>query len=337
MKAMKAAVIRNPATLDNIRIEEREEPTCGNHDVLMRVHATSLNFHDLTIVSGQLPTQDGRILMSDGAGEVVSVGSGVRDWKPGDRVLSTFCPNWQDGESDEHKLSGIPGDQIDGFGAELVAVPASALTNMPEHFSFAQAATLPCAALTAWRALMVEAKIKSGDKVLVQGTGGVSLFALQFAKAAGAQVIATSSSEEKLEKLRQLGADHVVNYRETPKWGKAVKALTGGRGVDAVVEVGGPETLAESIKACRIGGHISLIGVLTGIAGMVPTMALFQANITLKGISVGSISAQRDMVRAIDQTGIVPVIDSEFELTEIASAFKHQASQKHFEKIVAVY
>jgi NADPH:quinone reductase-like Zn-dependent oxidoreductase len=220
------------------------------------------------------------------------------------------------------------------MAAELVAAPASAFTRIPNGYSLEEAATLPCAALTAWRALFAEARIKPGDWVLTQGTGGVSIFALQFAKAAGARVIATSSSDEKLERLVALGADHVINYKTTSDWGKAAKDLTGGRGVDEVVEIGGPKTLANSIRASRIGGHISLIGVLTGVQGDVPTAALFSANITLAGITVGSRAMQEDMVAAIEANDIRPVIDSTFELDRLAEAFAHQAAQKHFGKIV---
>ena len=193
---------------------------------------------------------------------------------------------------------------------------------------------MPCAALTAWRAVMDEAKIQPGDTVLVQGSGGVSIFALQFAKAAGAIVIATSSSDAKLEKLKALGADHVINYKDTPEWGKAAKALTGGRGVDEIVEIGGPGTLTQSIAAARIGGHISLIGVLTGMTGEVPTAALFSANITLSGITVGSHAQQENMIAAIEANDIHPVIDRIFPLEELGKAFAYQASQAHFGKIV---
>jgi len=205
---------------------------------------------------------------------------------------------------------------------------------MPEGWSFEEAATLPCAALTAWRGLFAEANIQPGQWVLTQGTGGVSIFALQFAKAAGCRVISTSSSPEKMEKLKALGADHVINYKETPEWGAEAFKLTGGRGVDEVVEIGGPGTMAQSIAACRPGGHISLIGVLTGISGEVPTAALFSRNITVSGITVGSRRMQEDMVDAIEANGIKPVIDSKFPLDQIAAAFAHQASQKHFGKIV---
>lgn len=330
---MKVAAVKAPGGLDKILIETRAEPVAGPGQLLVRVRASSLNFHDFAVVAGMIPTPDGRIPMSDGAGEVVAVGEGVTAFKVGDQVLSVFFPNWPAGGPALERLVGVPGDHADGFAAEYVAMPASAFTRLPKGWSFAQAATLPCAALTAWRALMVEARIKPGDIVLTQGTGGVSIFALQFAKAAGATVIATSSSAEKLARLKALGADHLINYKEEPKWGEAAFALSGGRGVDAVVEIGGPGTLGQSIQACRIGGHISLIGVLTGWTGEVPTAQVMSKNVAIKGVTVGSRQEQEEMIAAIEANGLQPVIDSTFPLDQISAAFAHQISQKHFGKI----
>jgi NADPH:quinone reductase-like Zn-dependent oxidoreductase len=329
---MKVAAVKAPGGLDRIVIEDRAAPTAGPGQILVRVRASSLNFHDFAVVSGMIKAADGRIPMSDGAGEVVAVGEGVSAFKAGDRALSLFFPNWPAGGPMLERLIAVPGDNADGFAAEYVAMPASAFTRLPAGWSLKEAATLPCAALTAWRALMVEARIKPGDVVLTQGTGGVSIFAVQFAKAAGATVIATSSSADKLARLKALGADHLINYKEEPKWGQAAAALAGG-GVDAVVEIGGPGTLAQSIHACRIGGHISLIGVLTGVSGEVPTALAMSRNVAIKGITVGSRQDQEDMIAAIDANGIKPVIDSTFPLEEIADAFAHQISQKHFGKI----
>ena len=299
----------------------------------MRVTANSLNYHDLSVVMGRLPTDDGRIPMSDGAGEVVAIGEGVTRFRTGDHVVSTFFPGWHSGGPQSAGFSSVPGDGADGFAAELVAVPEGALTRTPRGYSFREAATLPCAALTAWRGMFVENHVKPGDWVLTQGTGGVSVFALQFAKAAGARVIATSSSDDKLERLTALGADHTINYTSTPDWGKAAMRLTDGRGVDEVVEIGGPGTMAQSIAACRVGGHISLIGVLTGISGEVPTAAIFAKNITVSGITVGSRQHQEDMIAGIEAADIKPVLDIDFPLDEIAAAFAHQASGAHFGKI----
>lgn len=331
---MKVAAVKKPGGPGNLVIEERPDPKPGPGEILVRIRASSLNYHDFVVVMGGIPTEDGRIPMSDGAGDVVAVGAGVTKWKKGDRVLSLFFPNWQAGQIEAAGFASVPGDGADGYAAEYVVVPETAVTRMPEGYSCEEAATLPCAALTAWRALMVEARVKPGDWVLTQGTGGVSIFALQFAKAAGCRVISTSSSPEKLDRLKALGADHVINYKTTPEWGREAKALTGGRGVDEVVEIGGPGTLAQSIAACRPGGHISLIGVLTGVSGEVPTAALFSLNITLSGITVGSRRHQEDMIAAIEANGIRPVIDKTFPLDSIADAFAHQASQKHFGKIV---
>ncbi|MBS0477392.1 MAG: NAD(P)-dependent alcohol dehydrogenase [Proteobacteria bacterium] len=330
---MKVAAVKSPAGLGNLVIEPRPDPRAGAGEVLVRVHASSLNYHDYAVVMGGIVTANDRIPMSDGAGEVVAVGPGVNEYKEGDRVLSLFFPNWASGGPCRERMGGVPGDHADGFAAELVAAPASAFTRPPEGWSHAEAATLPCAALTAWRALMVEARIKPGDVVLTQGTGGVSIFALQFAKAAGATVIATSSSDAKLKRLKALGADHLINYREVVYWGQAAAALTGGRGVDAVVEVGGAGTLGQSLQALLIGWHISLIGVLTGWAGEVPTALAMSKNVTIKGVTVGSRQDQQDMIKALEATGIRPVIDSRFPLDQIAEAFAHQASGKHFGKI----
>lgn len=330
---MKVAAVKAPGGLDKIVIEDRAQPVAGPGQLLVRVRASSLNFHDFAVVAGMLPTADGRIPMSDGAGDVVAVGEGVTAFKPGDQVVSTFFPNWPAGGPALERLLGVPGDHADGYAAEYVAMPASAFTRAPKGWTLTEAATLPCAALTAWRALMVEARIKPGDVVLTQGTGGVSIFAVQLAKAAGATVISTSSSAEKLARLKALGADHLINYKETPDWGAAVAALTGGRGVDVVVEIGGPGTMNQSLTAVRIGGHISLIGVLTGFSGEIATAMAMSKNVAIKGVTVGSRQDQEEMIAAIEANGIKPVIDSVFPLEKIAEAFAHQVSQRHFGKI----
>ncbi|MDG1826306.1 MAG: NAD(P)-dependent alcohol dehydrogenase [Henriciella sp.] len=330
---MKVAAVKKPGGPGNLNIEDRADPVAGPGEVLVRVRASSLNYHDFIVVMGGIPTDDGRIPMSDGAGDVVAIGDGVTRFKVGDKVLSTFFPDWFYGGPQAAGFFSVPGDGVDGFAAELVAMPEGAFTRMPDGYSYAEAATLPCAALTAWRGMFVENKVQPGDWVLTQGTGGVSIFALQFAKAAGARVIATSSSDAKLERLKEMGADHVINYKTTPEWGKEAFKLTGGRGVDEVVEIGGPGTMAQSIAASRVGGHISLIGVLTGVSGEVPTAALFSKNITVSGITVGSREQQEDMIAAIEANGIKPVLDKDFPLDQIAMAFGHQASQQHFGKI----
>jgi len=330
---MQAIRLAKPGGLDKLAPADIEPRAPGPGEIQVRVEASSLNFHDYAVVAGMLPVDDGRIPMSDGAGTVSAVGEGVGDFALGDAVLSCFFPHWHDGGPQAARLVGVPGDHVDGFAAETVTMPASAFTRCPRGYDAAQSATLTCAALTAWRGLMVEARVKAGDVVLTQGTGGVSIFALQFAKAAGCRVIATSSSDDKLDKLRALGADELINYRETEDWAGRALALTDGRGVDMVVEVGGAGTLPQSIKAVAVGGHISLIGVLAGFAGEVPTAALFAKNADLKGITVGSREQQLDMIAAIEANGIEPVIDSHFALADIADAFRHQESQRHFGKI----
>jgi len=331
---MQAVRLKAPGGLDNLAVHQLDIVDPGPGQIRVRNHATSLNFHDYAVAVGLLPVEDGRIPMSDGAGVVEAVAQDVTNFMVGDRVMSCFFPAWADGRADTlGKIGGVPGDNVDGFAAQSVTMPASAFTPMPAGYNFEQAATLPCAALTAWRALMVEAGIKAGEHVLVQGSGGVSVFALQFAKAAGCVVTATSSSDAKLERLVDLGADHGINYRETAQWGDKVLEMTAGRGVDVVVEVGGSGTLPQSIRAVRMGGHISMIGVLTGFSGEVPTAELFQKNAVINGITVGSRSHQLDMIAAIDANGIEPVIDRTLELGQLADAFRVQESQQHVGKI----
>jgi NADPH:quinone reductase-like Zn-dependent oxidoreductase len=330
---MKVIKLAKPGGLDKLALAELHARPPGPGEIQVRVEASSLNYHDYAVVTGMLPVADGLIPMSDGAGTVMAVGEGVTEFAPGDAVVSCFFPNWQDGAPDLRKLTGIPGDHADGFAAQTVTRPATAFTRTPRGYSAAQSSTLTCAALTAWRGLMVEAVIKPGDVVLTQGTGGVSIFALQFAKAAGCRVICTSSSDAKLDRLQAMGADELINYKDTPDWAGRALELTDGRGVDVVVEVGGAGTLPQSINAVCIGGHISFIGVLTGFSGEIPTAGLLGKNITLKGITVGSRAQQMDMIRAIEANGIEPAIDSSYPLAGIAEAFRHQESQQHFGKI----
>jgi NADPH:quinone reductase-like Zn-dependent oxidoreductase len=330
---MRAIKLAKPGGLDKLAPADIDTRSPGPGEIQVRVEASSLNFHDYAVVAGMLQVDDGRIPMSDGAGTVTAVGEGVQDFAAGDAVVSCFFPNWHSGEPEVANLIGVPGDHADGFAAQTVTRPARAFTRAPKGYSAAQSATLTCAALTAWRGLMAEARIKPGDVVLTQGTGGVSIFALQFAKAAGCRVISTSSSDAKLDKLKALGADELINYKDTPDWAGRALELTDGRGVDVVVEIGGAGTLPQSIKAIRVGGHISLIGVLAGFQGEVPTAALFSKNATLKGITVGSRAQQLDMIAAVEANGIEPVIDSSFPLESLADAFRHQESQKHFGKI----
>lgn len=320
------------AGLDHLQRVPVEARKPGPGEVQVRVHATSLNYHDYLVAIGMLPTQDHRVPMSDGAGEVTAVGEGVTAFAAGDRVISHFFPNWIDGAPTKDKLLGVPGDHADGFASQIVTMPARAFSKMPAHMSFSEAATLPCAGLTAWRAVVEEADLREGDWVLVQGTGGVSIFALQIAKQLGCKVIATSSSEAKLERLKTLGADEVINYREESDWGRLATERTGGAAL--VVEVGGPGTVTQSVRALKIGGTISMIGVLTGISGEVPLAEFFQRNAVMAGITVGSHEHQANMNKAFEDWGLRPVIDSTYPLSQLADAFRHQESQQHFGKIV---
>ncbi|WP_144148365.1 zinc-dependent alcohol dehydrogenase family protein [Paraburkholderia sp. BCC1884] len=331
---MKAVRIGSPASVANLQVVEIDDPgQPAAGEIRVRIHASSLNFHDYGVVSGNLPAQAGRIPMADGAGVVESVGEGVSGFEAGDHVVSCFFPFWENGPPAIADFSTTPGDGVDGYAREAVVLPAHYFTRAPQGYSHQEAATLTTAGLTAWRALVVDGQIRAGATVLVLGTGGVSIFGLQLAKAMGASVIATSSSDAKLARLRELGADETINYRENPEWGKQVRQLTHGRGVDHVVEVGGPGTLPQSITACRIGGHIALIGVLTGRAGPVPTAALMARQQRLQGLIVGSRQEQLDMIRALEVTGIKPVIDSTFSLEKLADAFRHEESGAHFGKI----
>lgn len=325
--------VRNPATLASLVPASVEPRQPGPGEVLVRMRASSLNFHDYVVVTGKLKVEDGRIPMSDGAGDVLAVGSGVSGFKTGDRVLSTFFTDWADGEAELQGFTTVPGDGCDGYACEFATVPAAALTHFPKDYSYEEAATLTCAGVTAWRALVVNGRIKAGEVVLVQGTGGVSIFALQIAKLSGATVIATSSSDDKLERLRALGADHVINYKKTPEWGAEAARLSGQGGVNHVVEIGGPGTLPQSIQAVRMGGHISLIGILTGREGVIPTALLMRKQARIEGITVGSRRHQLDLIRACEANGLRPVIDRSFPLLQLADAFRYQESGAHFGKI----
>ncbi len=331
---MKAIALRSPGGLENLALVDLPDAAPpGPGEVRVQLHGSSLNYHDYGVCSRPGWKADGRIPMADGAGVVDAVGEGVTEFAPGESVVSCFFPTWSDGLATLADFTTVPGDGVDGFAREAFTGPANCFTRAPKGWSHAEAATLTTAGLTAWRALVVEGGLKAGDTVLVLGTGGVSIVALQLAKAMGASVVATSSSDAKLERALSLGADHVVNYRTIPNWGAAVRDWTGGRGVDHVIEVGGPGTLAQSIAAVRVGGHIALIGVLTGRSGEVPTAALMAKQARLQGIIVGSRRQQVDMVRALDVTGLKPVIDRSFPLDGLADAFRYQESGAHFGKI----
>lgn len=319
---------------DQVSIGSTTPSAPGPGQICVRLRASSLNFHDYLVVSGATAPAQRRIPMADGAGEVIAVGEGVAAFSVGDHVVSTFFPDWLDGEPQVAGFGGVPGDGIDGYAREQVTAPATAFTHAPRGWSHAEAATLTTAGLTAWRALFVQGRLLPGETVLVQGTGGVSVFALQMARMAGARVIATSSSQAKLERLRELGADEVINYRTDPEWGDTVRRLTGGRGVDHVIEVGGPDSLAQSMQAARVGGHIALIGVLSGVDARLPLGLALARQLRLQALIVGSRRHQQEMVRALDGSDLRPVIDRHFAFDDLVAAFRHQESGRHFGKIV---
>lgn len=333
---MKVMVVRSPAGLDNVVAEDRPDPGLpGPGEVRVAVHGSSLNFHDFLVAAGQFPSADGRVLLSDAGGIVEAVGPGVAEFEPGDRVVSCFFPNWPDGgaRTDVGSFKFVPGDGVDGFAAAYVVRPAAAFTHAPKGWSHAEAATITTAGLTAWRALVADGGLKAGDTVMTLGTGGVSIAALQIAKMMGARVIVTSSSDEKLERVKALGADAVINYRTHPDWGVLARDMTNGQGVDHVIELGGPGTLAQSIEAVRVGGHISLIGVLTGLSGDIPTANLMVKQVRLQGLIVGSRRQQQDYVAALDAAKVKPVVDRTFGLPQLVEAFRHLQSGQHFGKI----
>ena len=330
---MQAMALKAPGGLNNLQQVAISPRPPGAFEIQVEVKASSLNFHDYAVVTGLIPTVPDRIPLSDGAGVVTAVGEGVTHFKVGDCVISHFFPQWVGGRPTLAALQGVPGDHVDGFGAQVVTMSETAFSHMPKNLDFQSASTLSCAALTAWRALTVETHLRPGDWALIQGSGGVSVFGLQFARMMGCHVVATSSSDEKLERLRALGAAAVINYRKHASWGDAVLEVTGGRGVDLVIEVGGPGNLPQSVRGLAVDGCISLIGVLTGFAGEVPTAELMTKNGRISGITVGSHSDQRAMITAVEAHDIHPVVDSTFGLDELSEAFRHQESQQHFGKI----
>jgi NADPH:quinone reductase-like Zn-dependent oxidoreductase len=304
--------------------------------VMVKVRACSLNFRDLGIVRGsyRMPVQDNIIPLSDGAGEVVQVGPGVTRVKAGDRVAGNFFQRWPGGDPAPDVHRSALGGGIDGMLAEYAMLEEEGVVKIPPHLSLEEGATLPCAAVTVWHAMVEHAKLKAGDVVLLQGTGGVSIFGLQFTRAMGIIAIITSSSDEKLERAKALGAAHGINYKATPDWDKAAMELTGGRGVDHVVEVGGAATLTRSFGALRVGGKVTLIGGLSGGATELNPGLIFARRANVQGISVGSTQMFMAMNRAIEASAIKPVIDKIFDFGGAQAAYRHMASGAHFGKIV---
>jgi NADPH:quinone reductase-like Zn-dependent oxidoreductase len=320
--------------IDDLVEVDLPTPKPGPRQVLVKVAACSLNYRDLAIALGtyRMPIKPSLVPLSDGAGEVVEVGVGVTRVKVGDRVASCFFQRWIGGPPEADTHASALGGGLDGMLADYAVLEEHGVVKLPSHLSFEEGATLPCAAVTAWHALAEHARVVAGQTVLVQGTGGVSIFALQLARLMGAQVIVTSSSEQKLARAKELGATHGVNYKTTPEWDKAVVEASGG-GVDHVVEVGGPGTLAQSLRAIRIGGKITLIGVLSGAAEINP-MLIFARRANLQGISVGSMQMFEAMNRAISVSGLKPIIDKVFSFDDAPAAYRHLQSAQHFGKIV---
>ena len=319
----------------NLAISDMDKPQLGARDVLIRIRATSLNYRDLMMIEGtynpklKLPL----VPFSDGAGEVVEIGPQVTRWKIGDRVCPTFMQGWIDGELDHAKFKTTLGGDLNGCLREFGAFHEDGLVRIPDGLSYEEAACLPCAGVTAWNALMVSGGLRQGETVLLQGTGGVSMLALQFARLAGARTIVTSSSNEKLERAEALGADEIVNYREHEDWDSIVLDLTNKRGVDHVIEVGGAATLARSMRAARIGGHIAVIGVVAG-KGDISNVPIFMKALRVIGVFVGSCEMFENMNAAIDRSGIKPVIGRTFGFNDVQEALSFMKSGEHFGKIV---
>lgn len=332
---MRYFCIEKPAGIDSLKMKEKDVPRPGAGQVLVRMKAASLNYRDLMVIGGNyspnLPLP--LVPLSDGAGEVLETGDGITRWKAGDRVAGTFFRDWDAGSIPEDATRNALGGSIDGVLSEYALFGERGLVGLPPGLSFEEGATLPCAALTAWNALR-SGNLHCGQSVLTLGTGGVSVFALQFAVAEGARVIATTGSEGKMDRLRKLGAGDVINYKAEPGWETRVWELTGRRGVDHVVEVGGAETLKRSLKAVRVGGHISLIGVLSGNRGEVNPLPAVMKGIRIQGIYVGSREMFEDMLRAIGMRGLRPAIDRVFPFLESRDAYRHLESGVHFGKVV---
>ncbi|AYV56780.1 zinc-dependent alcohol dehydrogenase family protein [Leptospira kmetyi] len=333
---MKVYEIQNQFGLENLKIADRPDPTPGHGEVLVRFRAASLNYRDYLMAIGKYnPKQKLPLIpLSDGAGEIAEVGPGVTKWKVGDKICANFAQTWLDGAPDHRMLKSTLGGPLDGTLCQYRIFPEEGIVPMPENLSFAEAATLPCAALTAYTAIVTHGNIQPGATIVVQGTGGVSIFALQFAKMMGCRVIATSSSDEKLEKCKALGADELINYNEKPNWEKEVRKITDMKGADLVIEVGGAGTLQKSISSTKPWGTIALIGVLAG--GESNNLSLFpilMQGIRIQGIIVGSKRNFEDMNIAIGTNKIKPVVDETFSFEEAPKAFETLKSGKHFGKV----
>ncbi|HEY3949443.1 NAD(P)-dependent alcohol dehydrogenase [Phenylobacterium sp.] len=334
---MRALQVKEPYGLDALEVVEAPDPVPGPGEVLVRMRAVSLNYRDLLMVQGvysRAPKIDAITPFSDGCGVVEAVGPGVSRVKPGDRVATLFFQRWISGPPNLDKLSSSLGSPIPGAGRELAVFSADGVSKVPDFLTDQQVATLPCAALTAWRCLFEDADLRPGDTVALLGTGGVSIFGLQFAHAAGLRTLITSSSDGKLARAKALGADHLVNYRQTPEWSKPVREVTGGVGADLIIEVGGGGTIEQSLKAIRIGGHIAIVGVVGGFGGGFNPAVLIGNSARLQGLSVGSRDMFEAMCRLMELHRIAPVVDKLFPWTEAKAAFAAMQAGEHFGKIV---
>jgi NADPH:quinone reductase-like Zn-dependent oxidoreductase len=333
---MRVYQVEDDWSVDNLKLADRPEPNAGPGQVRIKMLASALNYRDLLVPQrgyGSRMKPLPLIMLSDGVGCVDQVGEGVDSLRLGERVCPLFFQSWLSGEPDNARLGMSLGCEMDGTMAQYMVLPANGVALVPAHLDHNEVATLPTAGVTAWRAIVTEGRVKPGDTVLIQGTGGVSLFALQFAKMLGARVICTSSSDEKLLRARTLGADETINYLSTPEWGKTARTIADGIGVDHVVEVGGQRTLPQSLRAVRPGGTISMIGVLAGSQLDISLGLIVTRHIRLQGITVGSGDDFRTMVRAISQQGMRPVVDRVYGFEQLHQALQHLASGKHFGKI----
>jgi NADPH:quinone reductase-like Zn-dependent oxidoreductase len=332
---MRAYQLPKAGDIDSLVEVNLPIPEPAHRQILVKIAACSLNYRDLAIVLGRyrVGAKPDLIPLSDGAGEVVEVGAGVTRFKPGDRVAGCFFQRWSGGRAEPDTQASAVGGAIDGMLAEFVVLEEDGAVKLPQHLSFEEGATLPCAGVTAWHAIVEHGRTVAGHRVLVQGTGGVSIFALQVARLFGAEVIATSSTDDKLARAKALGAAHLINYKKAPDWDKVALELTGGQGVDQVVEVGGAGTFARSLNALRVNGSISLIGVLAGAAEINP-MLILAKRANVQGISVGSRQMFEAMNRAIAANGLRPVVDKVFPFAEAKAAYRHLQSAAHFGKVV---
>jgi NADPH:quinone reductase-like Zn-dependent oxidoreductase len=334
----KAQAVRTTGgtSIDQLIFDSVEVPEPGAGEVLVAIKAVSLNYRDLAVVTGRYPRNPAEptIIASDGAGEVIAVGDGVTAFRAGDRVAGSFFQKWIAGPYAREYGASALGGAIPGVLTQFRVFDQAGLVRIPEHFSYQDGATLPCAGLTAWNALVPSMHVQAGDTVLLLGTGGVSIFGLQFAKLHGARVIITSSSDEKLARAKALGADETINYKTTPEWDKEVLRLTAGRGVDMVLEVGGGETFTRSMNSVRASGQMAVIGVLSGVAGTIPVGLIGIQTLSVRGIFVGSVAMFEDMNRAITANQLRPVIDRVFPFEQSVDALRYLQSAQHFGKIV---